>query len=368
MDLHVFYAHNQSSTDQAKAGFGNAFDWDIDLFSDYNYKFLINRSLKPSVNNYFGCDTPGIYNEVRDGGFDVFLITGWYLRCYWQAVSASHRIGIPVMVRGDSQLTTPRSRVKKIVKEIVYPKLLQYFDAYLYVGIKNKEYLEHYKVQSEKLFFSPHCIDNEWFSDKASNTDVQEVRKRLGCRQGYHLVLFVGKFLENKRAMDVVKSLEILKNEGMNVHGVFVGSGELELSLRDAVVRANLSAIFTGFLNQSELPEVYASADLLVLPSASETWGLVVNEALACGTPVVVSNAVGCAPDLVDDGNTGAVYPVGDISTMADAIKRVLTTPLNSTAIKQKIRTYSLNIASNGIVDAAGMLASENASKGILGR
>ncbi len=82
-----------------------------------------------------------------------------------------------------------------------------------------------------------------------------------------------------------------------------------------------------GFQNQTELPAWYAAADVLVLPSdGGETWGLVVNEALACGTPAVVSDAVGCAPDLAldrDPGRTGAVFAVGDPAALADAVERL---------------------------------------------
>ena len=112
---------------------------------------------------------------------------------------------------------------------------------------------------------------------------------------------------------------------------------------------------FAGFKNQTELPAYYAAADLLALPSVSETWGLVVNEAMACGTPAVVSAAVGCAPDLIEEGVTGATFPVGDVPAFAEAVMRMvpgLGTQVVADALADKIGTYSFAQAVQGTLSA----------------
>ncbi len=356
VDLKVYFAHHQTAAGQAAAGFNVAFDWDVDLLGGYDHTFLLNRSLRPNVNNFWGCDTPDIVDEIRKGEFDAFLVTGWYLKSFWQAIRACRRHGVPVMVRGDSQLGTPRSRLKQTLKELIYPRILRQFDACLYVGQKNREYLEHYGVPAERLFFSPHCIDNETFALQAKQIDRAASRERLGIKPNQLAVLFVGKLLDRKRPQDLIEALQILRSGGVNAIGVFAGDGPLRSALVSQGYEKHVPLIFLGFRNQSELPEAYVTADVLVLPSESETWGLVVNEALACGTPVVVSDAVGCAPDLVIGDETGAVYPVGDIGMLAEALKHTFTINRQSPAIFRKADDYSVSKTARGVLDALASL------------
>ena len=134
----------------------------------------------------------------------------------------------------------------------------------------------------------------------------------------------------------------------------FAGSGEAEAGLKRAAADARISATFHGFVNQSELPAVYAAADVIVSPSV-ETWGLVVNEAMACGVPAVVSDAVGCGPDLIEDGRTGKIFPLDDIPALAGAIEAVLAFDPARTreAIAARMAVYSPNRTAQGIMEAA---------------
>jgi glycosyltransferase involved in cell wall biosynthesis len=125
------------------------------------------------------------------------------------------------------------------------------------------------------------------------------------------------------------------------------------------VVRAKADALRTpihmlGFLNQSQMPDAYAAADVLVLPStARETWGLVANEALACGTPIVVSDAVGCAPDLAGDGSVGRTFPVGDVPQLARSVQQVFAQLPDRSAMRSKLNQFGLGASADGIVAAA---------------
>lgn len=356
VDLTVYFAHRQTAAGQAAAGFNVAFEWDVDLLSGYHHRFLRNRAKYPGADCYAGCDTPEIADEIRPDRFDAFLVTGWYLKSYWQAIRACRRHGVPIMVRGDSHLGTPRGWLKHALKEVVYPQILRQFDACLYVGRKNLEYLQHYGVSADRLFFSPHCIDNEAFASRALEVDRERIRRRLGVGRDQKVVLFVGKMLENKRPLDILHALRILRLNGTDVFGVLVGDGPLRNLLQVKSNEFDVPTRFIGFQNQTQLPESYVCADLIVLPSSSETWGLVVNESLACGTPVVVSDAVGCAPDLVYEGKTGAVFPVGNTLALAEALKRVLEAPPEKRAIKAIADLYSVNAAAKGVCDAAKWL------------
>lgn len=357
VDLTVYFAHRQTSAGQAAAGFNVAFDWDVDLLGGYEYCFLRNRAKHPTTDHFAGCDTPEIGERIRQVGFDAFLVTGWYLKAYWQAIRACRRQGVPVMVRGDSQLGTPRSRIKQTLKDLVYPQLLRQLDAFLYVGKRNRDYLEYYGVPADRLYFSPHCIDNDAFSSRGSNTNRAAIREQLGIGASQMAVLFVGKLLDIKRPKDLIEALKVVRSQGVDAIGIFAGDGPLRRVLESLGIVKRIPLSFLGFCNQTKLPEIYAAADVMVLPSEAESWGLVVNESLACGTPVVVSDAVGCAPDLVTEGETGACYPVGDIPRLADALTRALALQRQSPAISDKIDSYSVSKAGRGILNAVEGLA-----------
>ena len=361
-DLTVFFAHRQTAEQQAQAGFGVAFDWDIDLVSGYRSKFLENVSRQPSTDRFSGCDTPGIAREIVEGSFDAFVVPGWGFRSYMQAVKACRRARVPVFVRGDSQLIGPRNVLLRIAKAIAFSRLLRRFDGFLYVGQRSREYLLHYGAPANRLFFSPHCVDNASFG-AASNSARQLVG---GVPRMNKRLLFVGKLLERKRPFDVLRAAALLR-ERLPVEVAFAGSGELEGELRDLARALGVPAVFHGFVNQSEMPAVYAAADVMVLPSDGlETWGLAVNEAMACGLPAVVSDAVGCGPDLVEQGVTGAVFPVGQIALLASAVETAIF--LDLTVLRQhlaaRMQVYSPLGAAKGIMAAAAALAAEASPKG----
>jgi glycosyltransferase involved in cell wall biosynthesis len=270
-------------------------------------------------------------------------------------VRACRGAGTPVLVRGDSQLTGARSPATALAKAVAFPLLLRFFDGYVYVGRRHREYLLHYGARDERSFFSPHCVDNEAFR-KASDS----ARRAAGDRRSTaRRLLFVGKLIERKRPLDVIRAAALLRGRGHPVEVAFAGSGELRQSLEDAAQTAAVPAHFHGFVNQSELPAIYAAADLLVLPSDGlETWGLVVNEAMACGVPAVVSDAVGCGPDLVASGVTGFTYPLGNIEALATAIENTLALPAETTRqnISMVMQIYSPKRAAQGIMEAAAAM------------
>jgi len=359
LDLEVFYCHAQNRVDHAKAGFGVEFDWDVDLFSRYKHRFLKNTAARPSPNHFGGCNTPEIRRIIAAGGFDACIVTGWNLKSYWQAAHECRRLGVPVLVRGDSQLNTPRSFLKRFGKELVYPRLLSQFDGFLAVGKRNLEYLSHYSVARNKTFFVPHSVDNEWFTVRADaeRSRRHEVRRSWNITDTAFCPLFVGKFIDKKRPFDLIRALALLNRMGLESTGVFVGAGELEGRLKAEAKKLAVDLRFAGFKNQTELPACYASADVLVLPSdGGETWGLVVNEAMACGLPAIVSDAVGCGPDMVEEGKTGFVFPLGDVAALADCLQRVHQMLSNRSAVDRalvkKTAQYSLQLSARTTLEA----------------
>jgi glycosyltransferase involved in cell wall biosynthesis len=419
VDLEVFFAHRPDPAQQG-AGFGKIFSWDVDLLSGYKHHFLKNISRRPGVDHFSGCDTPEIKDIISGkqkaksrkqpteiggaisraeevGGqssvvqqrFDAFIVVGWYLKSFWQAIRACRRAGVPVLIRGDSHLLTPRSPLKCMAKSVAYRLLLRQFDGFLYVGRRNREYLAHYGVPPEKMFFAPHFVDNEFFGQKAEKLKSQkaEIRKRWGIPEDAFCVLFCGKFIARKSPMDLVEAIAIAGSQRSEVRNqkmvvLFVGSGELGTQLRancnivfDAEnsarhptsdIRHPTSASFAGFLNQSELPAAYAAADVLVLPSESETWGLAVNEAMACGLPAIVSDAVGCAPDLIDEGKTGFTFALGNTAQLTQRLKQLHEMRQHghdfAPALADKMKAYSIESAVAGTLTCLKSIQSRRKS------
>jgi glycosyltransferase involved in cell wall biosynthesis len=357
-ELEVFFAHRATPEQQADAGFGVRFDWDVNLTSGYVHSFLENRAARPGVDHFQGADTPGISAIIASATFDAFLVLGWHLRAYWQAIRACHEHKVPVLIRGESQLATSRGLVKRSAKQLSHRWIVRQFDALLYIGQRNREYLVHYGARDDRLFFSPYVVDNEWFAARARGCEAQiaEQRKRLGIHPDDKVVLFVGKLTPKKRPVDIVKALGVLVARSLAVRLVVVGAGPLHDAVLQTAAERGVRVDIIGFQNQTQLPPWYALADLLVLPSdGGETWGLVVNEAMACDTPAVVSDAVGCGPDLVDPGRTGAVYPLGDVHALSDAIAGMLDRKHHGdvkAALAAKMRRYSVAAAVDGILAA----------------
>lgn len=350
LDLVVFFAHRQDAEGQAAAGFGHAFDWDVPLLDGYRFEWLQNESTAPSVDTFSGCDTPDIEDRLRAGGFDACLVNGWYLKSYLQALRACRRLGLPVLMRGDSHLKTRRHPMIALGKHLPYRWLLGRVAAHLYVGEANRRYLRHYGVRPERLFFAPHFVDNRRFARAAERArasgEAAALRHRIGADPATRICLFAGKLIEKKRPDDFVDAIARLEHRGAPILGAMVGSGPLAEALAERVVARGARISLLGFRNQTEIPACYAAADCLVLPSdGRETWGLVVNEAMACGVPVVVSDAVGCGEDLVD-AMTGAIYPVGQVGALADRLQWLVGRldregPRIRQAVLDKISAYS---------------------------
>ena len=356
LDLHVFYMFESKEQGLEDNEFGVSFNWDIDLLEGYKYTFLKNVSKYPSVNKFNGCDVPSLKKEIKAGGFDSVLVLGWYLKGFWQAIVTCKLNKIPVIVRGDSKLEINDSFFKRSIKKVIYPIMLRSFDMCLYVGHRNKEYLKHYGVPEKKLNFCPHFINQDFFKKTTVNFSKNEVIKKLNLSLTSKKILFVGKLIDKKRPLDILKSLKLIPKDDFEIELLIVGSGYLEVEMKEYCKINNENRVhFLGFKNQTELPSIYKVSDVLILPSSvNETWGLVVNESFSVLTPAIVSDEVGCGSDLIEQGINGEIFKTGDIENLALKIKKVLSYTdkekvLNS--IAQKNNIYNIEFASKKLLN-----------------
>ena len=323
LDLTVLYA-TEPTPEQQGVGFGRSLRWDVPLTEGYRCRVL--RDARPGESvasgRFRGLDVPEIGRAVLETRPDVVLVPGWHSITLMRALWSCRRAGVPVLYRGDSHLGTGPRGLRRMLWMARTRLLLRAFDGYLSVGQRATDYLRRLGAKDARIFASPHAVDNALFATGAAAfqkpASRQAVRARFGLGAGEFVVLLVGKLDAVKRPLDAVRGLAQL---GPGGRLLVVGAGPLEEECREEARALGVKVSWAGMLNQTELGAAYAAADCLVLPSASESWGLVVNEALAAGLPCVVSNQVGCAPDLVLPGRTGEVFPVGDVAALARALR-----------------------------------------------
>jgi glycosyltransferase involved in cell wall biosynthesis len=357
IDLQVYYCIAPTRKLQG-AGFGLEMEWDIPLLEGYSYSFLRNVSRKPGW-HFSGADTPEIADIVNSRRFDVWMINGWTVKSEWQAIQSCWREHVPMFIRGDSNLLARRSFARRAATQILHRRWIPRFSCYLTVGRLNEQYYEHFGADPSRFVPVRHFVDNAWFSAQASAArgNVAEIRRRWGISPNSTVFLFVGKFAPHKRPLDAIRAFETACKSGLDMHLLMVGDGALRPTCEEYARVAGIPVTFAGFLNQTSMPTAYASADVLVLPStAAETWGLVVNEAMASGVPAIVSQVVGCGPDLVTAGETGQIFPVGDWRALARilvsyASSRDLVTS-HSQAARHRVSGYSVSSAVENTIKA----------------
>ncbi len=323
IDLQVLFCHQASPKEQSSAGFNVEFEWDSSLLEGYQSQFLRNVATKPSIHGFSGLDTPDIGATIMGEGYDAVIVNGWHYKSAWQTIRAGWRTKTPVMVRSDSHLHSQRSSTKRIGKWPLYRWFIPRLDACLPVGKWSRDYFLHYGASPEKIFIVPHVVDESFFAGEADRLRPQreEIRAKWNLDAGATVFLFAGKFVEKKRPLDFLKAIDLAAKRGANVAGLMAGDGPLRKVCEAFVSGEKTPVTFTGFMNQSEITKAYIAADALVLPSdGGETWGLVVNEAMVCGLSAIVSDHVGCGPDLITAGKTGFVFPLGDVAALADLI------------------------------------------------
>ena len=359
LDLRVYYCHQATPREQAGAGFGVEFDWDVPLLEGYPYTFLKNVADSPGHGRFGGFDTPEIKEIIRRREYDAMLVNGWHYKSAWQAIWACWKSKVKVMVRGDSHLHTPRGLAKRAVKSFTYRRFIPRFDACLAAGQWSREYFLHYGARPERIFLVPHAIDSRRFQTEAECLELRrpELRKENNLDENAIVFMFSGKFIPKKRPMDFVCAIERAARGNPRIQGLMVGDGPLRVSCEDLVRERSAPIRFIGFLNQSQITKAYVASDALVLPSdGGETWGLVVNEAMACARPCIVSDRVGCGPDLVIPQETGAIFPLGDVDALANSMLELAGNPERMISMgleaRSRLRNYSIETAVDGIIQS----------------
>ncbi len=366
IDLTVLFGSDFSVRSYQDAGFGVAVQWDVPLREGYCSKVLpawydpgtvsawtpLSRSLLRALRSPDG--TPA---------FDALWVHGYASLNALRGILAAHALGVPVLLRAESWLADrARSPARRWLKRLFFRALGPCLSAVLPIGSHNAAYWRFYFGDRLPQFLLPYAVDNEFFATeaRAAESSLPALRRELQLEPGRPVILFASKLQPRKHADHLIEAFQLL-TAGQRTYAkpylLLVGDGEQRSALEAQAQRAGLDDVrFVGFRNQTELPRFFALADIFVLPSRHEPWGLVVNEAMAAGRPVITSSDVGAAADLIHDGEEGYVYPTGDVPALAAALERVLATPETARSMgagaARRIASWSLDADVRGLRSA----------------
>jgi len=358
IDLTVLFGSDFSVRSYRDEGFGVEVAWDTPLLEGYRSRFLPN--LRLSGRQATGGVSPftpishGIYRNLRnpDGSpaFDALWVHGYASINALQAILAANALGIPVLLRAESWLADrSRSPLKLFAKSLFLRTLSRLIAATLPIGTFNADYWAHYFGPTFPQFLMPYAVDNAYFAQRAEAAAATEpaLRAELRLEPGRPIILFASKLQTRKHCNHLVQAYRnLLGKLPADPYLIIVGDGEERANLEQQC--AGLEGVrFAGFQNQSILPAYFRLSDVFVLPSRHEPWGLIVNESMAAGCPVIVSTDVGSGPDLITNGNEGFIYPVGNVPALTTALTQVLANPETSAAMatsaRRRIATWSFD-------------------------
>lgn len=357
LDFTAIFASN-GGIRPVEAGYSTPTAWDTDLLSGYRAMFLKRANRNPIDGGFFAFRDADLVGWLRAGRYDVLWLWGYNYLSHQLAQITQRLLQKPVIFHEDQNHLAPRPLWKAAAKRLGLSVMLRGSKA-LYVGTHNYRWYRHYGVKERDLYFVPHAADNERLRADASALvfDRANLRRRLGIRDDSGpVILSVARMIPVKQPLLLLEAFQILR-ASRRCTLLIVGSGELEGAISAQVRKDQIpDVIMPGFMNQSEIAQAYVCGDIFTLPSISETWGLSVNEAMNFGLPVVVSDKVGCAVDLVGEGENGYVIPFQSAEALADRLGRLVDSAEMRRRFGQasmaKVRGWNHDVAAAGVCNA----------------
>lgn len=334
-----------------KAGFDETFGkivkwYDESILEGLPHKFLKNYSPFEKNRGFWSLFNPAIINELKNNKYDAVLIHGYARFIDIFTIFSAKLLKIPVILRGESHLLNYRSSFVKKIKDFLLPLLFKQISAFAAIGTLNKEYCLYYGVPEEKIFIAPYSVNNDFFQKEFLKfRNKKLLKKDLGLNPDIPTILYVSKMIQRKRPMDLLLAFErLLNTSGPIAQLAFVGDGPQKIELENYSAQKGLNGVhFFGFRSQIELPKFYSSADIFTLPSSFETWGLVINEAMNFKLPIIASDAVGAAYDIVKENKNGFIHKVGEVEKIYEKLDALVKNP----SLCKKMGGYSKKIIDN---------------------
>lgn len=302
--------------------------WDIDLLAGYEHHFVGPTWQSDRPFGFWALKGQGLWQAIGQGGFDALVLHGHNHLANLVALAACRAHGVPVLYKAETHLLLPRGKGKAALRPVMLKSLFSQVAGFLAVSARNRQFYRSLGIAANRISDYPYTVDNARLvpASSLSGEERADLRRELGLSADKPVIVYASKFMTRKHPDDLIRAASMLALEGLSFELLFVGTGEMEGELRRlAAQEPRLTTVFAGFKNQTELPRVLGASDVFVLPSENEPFGLIVNEAMCAGLPVIVSEEVGCVPDLVKPGETGFTFDAGDVAGLADRLRTVLS-------------------------------------------
>jgi glycosyltransferase involved in cell wall biosynthesis len=322
LELHVAYCSLRGAEMAVDPDFQTAVKWDVPLLDGYAWTEIANKG--SGAESFFGLNNPGLAKLIRGGRFDAVLCFVGYLRAsFWIARRAAKASRTAFLFGTDAHSLAPRDEKtwKMWLKKVLWPFLFRQADQVIVPSTGTLEMVKSLGIPAEKITLTPYSIDNEWWKSQSAKVNRDAVRADLGAAAEQLIILFCAKLQPWKRPMDLLQAFAEADLAASVL--VFAGEGQQRAELEAQAVKLGLQARvkLLGFVNQSQLPALYSAADVMVLPSSYEPFAVVVNEAMCCRCPVIVSDQVGAARDLVAPVRPEFVFPAGNVTALAQTLR-----------------------------------------------
>jgi len=326
LDLQVAYCTLRGAQGAHDPEFGANIQWDVPLLDGYSWTHVLNRG--SGAESFFGLFNPGLWRLIRGGNYDAVVSYVGYVRAsFWVALAAAKLSNAAFIFGTDAVSLTPRDGPawKSKVKKFLWPRLFRLADQVIVPSASGVDLMRSLGIPQERVTLTPFVVDNDWWMQQSKLVDRPAVRAGWGAAPDTLVILFCAKLQPWKRPLDLLRAFA--KANLSNAILVFAGAGPLlpQLESEAASLGVASSVRFLGFLNQTQLPAVYTAADLLMLPSEFEPFGLVVNEAMCCGCAVAASDRCGAARELVAPVDSRLVFPCGDFAALAKILRDAST-------------------------------------------
>ena len=337
--LKAFYRSPMGLKPYTDEGFGQTIAWDTPLLDGFEHEFLPSLDDPMRVTRYLRPLNYGLAKRLRQGRFDVLWVHGYARVFNLGAILTAKRMGLKVMLRDEmTPISMPRGPAKKVAKRAFFAGLWTLVDAALAIGSMNRRYYLEQGFRPDRIFSVPYAVDNQRFQSgaKAAAPNRNAFLASLGIPADKPRIVFSGKLTPIKAPEILLEAFARLGDPWPSL--CFVGDGPLRAMLAEQARDLGVAerVFFAGFRNQGELPAFYDLADVFVLPSRREPWGLVVNEAMNAARAIVVSDQVGSGPDLVKPGENGSIVPVNDVDRLAAALADALSSPAQTAALGRR--------------------------------
>ncbi len=367
LKLKVFFTWHAGGAPIQDRGFAQPIAWDIPLTDGYEFELVPNVSSDPGTHRFCGLRNPELCQRVTSWRPDIVQIAGWAWFSHLQLLRALHRRGLCTLFFGDSHLLDgAASGPQWWLKAALLRRVYSWPTGVLVAGSANRAYFERFGVPPDRLHPCPHSIDVCRFAVPQAEVAHEAARWRaeLQIDRNRKVLLYAGKFEAKKRPVELMRAVARLRDPTIVL--VLAGAGALQAEI-DAIAKAEPSRFrVLPFQNQSRMPVVYRLGDVFVLPSShAESWGLAVNEALACGTPVIVSDRVGCAADVIDPA-CGRIFAWNDWSEFQSHVEALCGNADGLAAMRraagQRAWAFDVTVAEAAVVAAVHKLRHSSAA------